>query len=77
MDDMVRAGDLSFGEYIRDPKKRSRILVVTCLGPQVYVRGLDESDIKQHRYFNVDEVVERVTNVVTPTSVVPTQEEGG
>ena len=67
----VKVNTLNRGDYIRDPRKRSRILVLIETGATYYARGLDEDDVKKHIFLLPDQSVEKVTNVTTETSVLP------
>ena len=73
----VKASSLNVGEYIRDPRKRGRIMIVVDVGSyQIQVKGLDIADVDKHRFINKDTLVERVTNCTTETSSTPGPNEG-
>ena len=62
MGESVKASSLSLGQYIRDPRNRSRILIVEETGTQVFARGLTKDTSKFHVFLSNDSFVERVTN---------------
>ena len=65
MGQMVKASSLSLGNYVRDPRRRDRILQVKETGSSVFAQGITEKTSKYHRFFSNDDVVEQVTNPTT------------
>jgi len=67
---MIKARNLSVGDFIRSPQKRKRILVVETVGSEIFARGLDKKDIDRHIFLGKEDMVEKVTDVITETSVI-------
>ena len=67
----VKASTLNRGDYVRDPKRTDRVMVVVETGSTIFIRGLDEEDIEKHRFLSPDQFVIKVTNCTTETSVLP------
>mgnify|MGYP001586368987 CR=1 FL=1 len=72
----VKASTLQRGDYIRDPKRPDKIMVVAETGATIFVRGLTEDNIEKHYFLDKSQMVTKVTNVTTE-NVVPLKEGTG
>lgn len=66
----VKASSLLPGNFIRDPRRKERILVVEDVGNVIFARGLDKEDKDCFKYISCDSEVTKVTDAITDTSEV-------
>ena len=59
----VKVSTLSVGDYVRDPKRSDRIMVVVDVGNPVFIQGNEVKDKKYHRWVSVNDSIIKVTNV--------------
>lgn len=68
----VKVSTLSVGNYIRDPKKASRIMKVIDKDPtQILCQGIEAEDAGEHRWISCNSTVTKVTNVSTEVVTLP------
>ena len=72
----VKASTLRSGDFVRDPRKADRILVVQETGSIVFARGYSADDAKYHHYFSLNDDAVKITNPTTE-NVVPAKEGTG
>lgn len=69
MSEFVKASQLVVGEYIRDPRNVSKVMIVEDIGTQVFARGILKTTSKRHVFLDKETVVERVVSVTTENVV--------
>jgi hypothetical protein len=72
----VKASTLIAGDFVRDPKKGERILVICETGATIFGRGYSKDDVKYHHFFSPNDMICKVTNVTTE-NIIPVKEGTG
>lgn len=65
----VKASTLVVGDTIRHPRMQNIILVIESTGSQIYARGYEQANTKDHIFISPDSIVIKVTNASTDTTL--------